>query len=212
MLLYLIVGVVAYLLGSIPFGLILVRVFRKQDIRQQGSGNIGATNVIRSGGKGLGAATFLLDAAKGYIAVLLAWQVGLHVHQTQFQTQNLAATAAVCALVGHVYPLWLGFKGGKGVATGFGVFLGITATAALVALASFIVIFALSRYVSLASIIAAIAFPVAALLLPHEALTSFMIAVVILLPLIVIAKHHANIRRLLAGTEYRFGKSKAAAA
>jgi glycerol-3-phosphate acyltransferase PlsY len=212
MLLYLIVGVIAYLLGSIPFGLILVRVFRKQDIRQQGSGNIGATNVIRSGGKGLGAATFLLDAAKGYLAVLLAWQVGLHVHQTQFQTQNLAATAAVCALVGHVYPLWLGFKGGKGVATGFGVFLGITATAALVALATFIVIFALSRYVSLASIIAAIAFPVAAFLIPHEALTPFMIAVVILLPLIVIAKHHANIRRLLAGTEYRFGKSKAAAA
>jgi glycerol-3-phosphate acyltransferase PlsY len=212
MLLYLIVGVVAYLLGSIPFGLILVRVFRKQDIRQQGSGNIGATNVIRSGGKGLGAATFLLDAAKGYVAVLLAWQVGLHVHQTQFQTQNLAATAAVCALVGHVYPLWLGFKGGKGVATGFGVFLGITAAAALVALASFIVIFALSRYVSLASILAAIAFPIAALLLPHEPLTPFMIAVVILLPLIVIAKHHANIRRLLSGTEYRFGKSKAAAA
>jgi glycerol-3-phosphate acyltransferase PlsY len=212
MLLYLIVGVVAYLLGSIPFGLILVRVFRNEDIRQQGSGNIGATNVIRSGGKGLGAATFLLDAAKGYVAVLLAWQVGLHVHQTQFQTQNLAATAAVCALVGHVYPLWLGFKGGKGVATGFGVFLGITATAALVALASFIVIFALSRYVSLASILAAIAFPVAALLLPHEPLTPFMVAVVILLPLIVIAKHHANIHRLLSGTEYRFGKSKAAAA
>jgi acyl phosphate:glycerol-3-phosphate acyltransferase len=212
MLLYLIVGVIAYLLGSIPFGLILVRVFRKQDIRQQGSGNIGATNVIRSGGKGLGAATFLLDAAKGYVAVLLAWQVGLYVHQTQLQTQNLAATAAVCALVGHVYPLWLGFKGGKGVATGFGVFLGITATAALIALATFIVIFALSRYVSLASIIAAIAFPVAAFLIPHEALTPFMIAVVILLPLIVIAKHHANIRRLLAGTEYRFGKSKAAAA
>ena len=212
MLLYLIVGVVAYLLGSIPFGLILVRIFRKQDIRQQGSGNIGATNVIRSGGKGLGAATFLLDAAKGYVAVLLAWQVGLHVHQTQFQTQNLAATAAVCALVGHVYPLWLGFKGGKGVATGFGVFLGITATAALVALAAFVVIFALSRYVSLASIIAAIAFPVAALLVPHETLAPFMIAVVILLPLIVIAKHHANIRRLLAGTEYRFGKSKAAPA
>ena len=212
MLLYLIVGVVAYLLGSIPFGLILVRIFRKQDIRQQGSGNIGATNVIRSGGKGLGAATFLLDAAKGYVAVLLAWQVGLHVHQTQFQTQNLAATAAVCALVGHVYPLWLGFKGGKGVATGFGVFLGITATAALVALAAFILIFALSRYVSLASIIAAIAFPLAALLLPHEPLTPFMIAVVIVLPLIAIAKHHANIRRLLAGTEYRFGKSKAAPA
>jgi glycerol-3-phosphate acyltransferase PlsY len=212
MVLYLIVGVVAYLLGSIPFGLILVRIFRKQDIRTQGSGNIGATNVIRAGGKGLGAVTFLLDAAKGYLAVLLAWQIGTHLHQTQYQTQNLAATAAVCAILGHIYTVWLGFKGGKGVATGLGVFLGITIVAALIALGTFIVVFALSRYVSLASIIAAIAFPLAALLVPHEPLTPFMIAVVILLPLIVIVKHHANIRRLLAGTEYRFGKSKAAAA
>jgi glycerol-3-phosphate acyltransferase PlsY len=212
MLLYFIAGTVAYLLGSIPFGLILVRIFRKQDIREQGSGNIGATNVIRSGSKGLGAVTFLLDAAKGLLAVLLAWQLALHTHQTQLQAQNLAATAAVCAILGHIYTVWLRFKGGKGVATGFGVFLGIAPLSALVALIAFILIFATSRYVSLASIVAAIVFPLAALLRHHEPLTPFMIAVVILLPLLIIAKHHANIRRLLAGTEYRFGKSKAAAA
>ena len=212
MLLFWIVGVIAYLLGSIPFGLILVRIFCKQDIRTQGSGNIGATNVIRSGSKGLGAVTFLLDAAKGLAAVLLAWEVALHAHQSQLQAQNLAATAALCAILGHIYPVWLRFKGGKGVATGFGVFLGIAPLSAMVALLAFIVVFALSRYVSLASILAAIVFPLAALLRPHEPLTPFMIATVILLPLLVIAKHHANIRRLLTGTEYRFGKSKAAAA
>jgi acyl phosphate:glycerol-3-phosphate acyltransferase len=212
MLLYFIVGIVAYLLGSIPFGLILVRIFRKEDIRQKGSGNIGATNVIRSGSKGLGAVTFLLDAAKGFVAVLFAWQLALHLHQTQLQAQNLAATAAVCAIVGHIYTIWLGFKGGKGVATGFGVFLGIAPLSALLALLAFIVVFAISRYVSLASILAAIVFPLAALLRHHEPLTSFMIAAVILLPLLIVIKHHANIRRLLAGTEYRFGKSKAAAA
>lgn len=212
MLLYFIAGIVAYLLGSIPFGLILVRIFRKQDIREQGSGNIGATNVIRSGSKGLGAVTFLLDTAKGLVAVLFAWQLALHTHQTQLQAQNLAATAAVCAILGHIYTVWLRFKGGKGVATGFGVFLGIAPLSALVALIAFIVVFAISRYVSLASIVAAIVFPLAALLRQHEPLTPFMIAMVILLPLLIIAKHHANIRRLLAGTEYRFGKSKAAAA
>jgi glycerol-3-phosphate acyltransferase PlsY len=212
MLLYLIAGVVAYLLGSIPFGLILVRIFRKQDIRQQGSGNIGATNVMRSGSKGLGAATFLLDAAKGFVAVLFAWQIALHTHQTQLQAQNLAATAALCAILGHIYTVWLNFKGGKGVATGLGVFLGIAPLSALIALLAFVIVFSLSRYVSLASIVAALVFPLSALLRHHERLTPFMVAVVILLPLIIIVKHHANIRRLLAGTEYRFGKSKAAAA
>jgi glycerol-3-phosphate acyltransferase PlsY len=144
--------------------------------------------------------------------VLLAWQVALHTNQSQAQAQNLAATAAVCAMLGHIYTVWLRFKGGKGVATGFGVFLGIAPLSALAALVAFIIIFALSRYVSLASILAAVVFPFAALLRHHEPLTPFMVAAVILLPLIVIAKHHANIRRLLAGTEYRFGKSKAAAA
>ena len=212
MLLHFIIGIIAYLLGSIPFGLILVRLFRNEDIRQQGSGNIGATNVIRSGSKGLGAVTFLLDAAKGFFAVVFAWQLAVHMHQTQFEAQNLAATAAICAIVGHIYTVWLGFKGGKGVATGFGVFLGIAPLSALVALLAFILVFAISRYVSLASIIAAIVLPLAALLRHHEPLTPLMIAAVIVLPLLIIAKHHANIRRLVAGTEYRFGKSKAATA
>jgi glycerol-3-phosphate acyltransferase PlsY len=209
MLLYLIVGVVAYLLGSIPFGLILVRVFRKQDIRQQGSGNIGATNVIRSGGKGLGAGTFLLDAAKGFVAVIAAFMIASHFHASR---DNLAATAALCAIVGHIYPVWLGFKGGKGVATGLGVFLAISSMSALIGLLTFIVIFALSRYVSLASILGSAAFGVAAVIRGHGKSAPFLLAISVIIPLIVIAKHHANIRRLIAGTEYRFGQSKAAAA
>jgi acyl phosphate:glycerol-3-phosphate acyltransferase len=212
MLPYFIVGVVAYLLGSIPFGLILVRIFRNEDIRQQGSGNIGATNVMRSGSKGLGVATFLLDAAKGFFAVKVAALAAIYLHLSRETALNLMATAAICAIVGHIYTVWLGFKGGKGVATGLGVFLGITVVAALIALAVFILVLVFSRFVSLASIIAAMAFPVAALLIPHEPLTPFMIAAMILSPLLIIAKHHANIRRLLAGTEYRFGKRKAAAA
>ena len=160
MLLYWIVGIVAYLLGSIPFGLILVRIFRKQDIRTQGSGNIGATNVIRSGGKGLGAVNVSARCREGIGSpCLLAWQIALHTHQSQPQAQNLAATAALCAILGHVYTVWLRFKGGKGVATGFGVFLGIAPLSALVALLAFIVVFALSRYVSLASILAAAGLP-----------------------------------------------------
>jgi glycerol-3-phosphate acyltransferase PlsY len=212
MLIYFIVGVVAYLLGSIPFGLILVRVFRKQDIRQQGSGNIGATNVIRSGGKGLGAATFLLDAAKGFVAVIAAYMMASHLHVSRPAAQNLAATAALCAIVGHIYNVWLGFKGGKGVATGFGVFLALSPVSALVSLAVFIVVFAISRFVSLGSILASITFAVLALVRGYEKLTPSLLAVCVVVPLIVIAKHHANIRRLLTGTEYRFGKSKAAAA
>ena len=212
MLLYFIVAVVAYLLGSIPFGLILVRVFRKQDIRQQGSGNIGATNVIRSGGKGLGAATFVLDAAKGFVAVKAAALIANHLHVGVTGTQNLLATAALCAIVGHIYTVWLGFKGGKGVATGFGVFLAISPVSALVSLAVFIVVFAISRFVSLGSILASITFAVLALVRGYGKLTPWLLAVCVIVPLIVITKHHANIRRLLTGTEYRFGKTKAAAA
>jgi glycerol-3-phosphate acyltransferase PlsY len=212
MLLYFIVGVVAYLLGSIPFGLILVRVFRKQDIREQGSGNIGATNVIRSGGKGLGAATFLLDAAKGFLAVIAAYMMASHLHASRPAAQNLAATAALCAIVGHIYNIWLGFKGGKGVATGFGVFLALSPVSALLSLAVFIVVFAISRFVSLGSILASITFAVLAVIRGYGKLTPWLLTVCVVVPLIVIVKHHANIRRLLTGTEYRFGKSKVAAA
>src|ERR1700739_996733 len=120
---YLLVSLAAYLLGSIPFGYILVRVFLKEDIRAKGSGNIGATNVIRSGSKGLGALTFLLDACKGYVAVVLAAHLVSGSTLTPSDHQNAAALAAVFAILGHVYTVWLRFKGGKGVATALGVFI-----------------------------------------------------------------------------------------
>ena len=208
---YLVIAVVAYLLGSIPFGYLLVRFVRKEDIRSKGSGNIGATNVVRSGAKGLGALTFLLDALKGYIAVLAGtWLLRLPGLQA-VPEQNALALAALLAILGHIYPLWLGFKGGKGVATAFGVFIALAWLPAVAGLGVFIVGLALSRYVSLASILAAVAFPLFAFLLPHPAYTPALIAVLVIVPLIVIGKHHQNINRLLHGTEYRFGKKASAA-
>src|SRR5271156_978716 len=200
----LIVAVIAYLLGSIPFGFLLVRIFRKEDIRTVGSGNIGATNVVRSGAKGLGALTFLLDAAKGYVAVFPAhWHFG-----GWFFGQNVYALAALFAVLGHMYPVWLRFKGGKGVATAFGVFLSLSPQAALAGLAIFVVVLLIWRYVSLASIVSAIAFPIAALLIARGQRTPLFTAVVVFVPLLVIVKHRQNIARLLKGAEYRFGKPK----
>src|SRR5215813_10347773 len=126
--LYIIVAAVAYLLGSIPFGYLLVKVFRGQDIRQSGSGNIGATNVARSGAKGLGIATLVLDALKGAAAVLFAYFMAFHNDLVIMGTvtpaeRQLAATAALFAVLGHMFPVWLKFKGGKGVATALGVFV-----------------------------------------------------------------------------------------
>lgn len=203
----LVCGAVAYLCGSIPFGYLLVRIFRNEDIRQKGSGNIGATNVIRSGAKGLGAATFILDALKGYGAVLLCGWMASTMGADAVAFRNSIATAGLFAILGHIYTVWLGFKGGKGVATAFGVFLALAAPAALAGLAIFVLVFAVSRYVSLASILAALAFPVFALLLPHDPRTLWATAVLFLVPAIVIAKHHQNIRRLIGGREYRFGKA-----
>src|ERR1700691_3511785 len=139
---------IAYLLGSIPFGYLLVRIFLKQDIRAQGSGNIGATNVARSGAKGLGLATLLLDLGKAYVAVVIAEHIAPGVY-------DVAVAAAVAAVVGHVFPVWLGFRGGKGVASALGVFLALTWPSGLATLLVFVVMFALTRYVSLASIVAA---------------------------------------------------------
>lgn len=209
---YILIGVVAYLLGSIPFGYVLVRLFLKEDIRAKGSGNIGATNVVRSGARKLGALTFVLDACKGYFAVWLAGHVLLAPGFGQVPLHNAEALAALCAILGHIYTVWLRFKGGKGVATALGVFLALVLPAALIGLAVFIVVFVISRYVSLASILAAVAFPPAAMLLPHAAYSPWLIAVIFLVPIIVIAKHHQNIARLAHGTEYRFGKAKASQA
>jgi glycerol-3-phosphate acyltransferase PlsY len=217
---YLIVGAVAYLLGSIPFGFLLVFVFRHEDIRTKGSGNIGATNVVRSGGKGLGALTFVLDAVKGYVAVLASgwifiWlgehglNAGLNHENAQLIADNARALAAIFAILGHMHPVWLRFKGGKGVATAFGVFLALSPIAALIGLAVFLIVFVIWRYVSLASIVSAVVFPTAALWLAHGQMTLLSTAVTVFIPLLVIVKHHQNIARLLKGTEYRFGKAKA---
>ena len=214
------IALVAYLLGSIPFGYLLVRIFRSEDIRKTGSGNIGATNVIRSGAKGLGALTFLLDALKGYGAVLLAGQlVSVSVtrwppiaqfpwqgnHMARFE--NAAALAAVCAVLGHIFPIWLRFKGGKGVATAFGVLIALVPAAALLSLLVFVITVLFSRYVSLASILGSIAVPIAAFALPHYERSPWLVAVLIVIPAIVVIKHRGNIRRLMGGTEYRFGRT-----
>src|SRR5437879_6224902 len=193
----------AYLLGSIPFGYLLVKIVRHQDIRATGSGNIGATNVLRSGAKGLGIATLLLDLGKAFLAVKIAQ----HLAPSNY---DLAVASAVAAILGHVFPLWLGFRGGKGVASALGVFLALTWPSALSILGVFILIFLLTRYVSLASIVAAAAFPLFGFyFVPLR--TPIVIAGFLFIPLLIIVKHHQNIRRLLAGTESRFGKRKAVA-
>lgn len=197
----------AYLLGSVPFGYLLVRVFRRQDIRTLGSGNIGATNVARSGAKGLGIATLLLDLAKALVAVLLGMRLGAGTGHAY----EMAAAAAIAALVGHCFPVWLKFQGGKGVASGLGVFLALAPKAALCVLGVFVVIFALTRFVSLASVIAAAMFPVFGFYFVG-ARSGIVDACFVLIPFLIIVKHHANIRRLMAGTESRFGGRKKVAA
>ena len=210
---YLIVAVVAYLLGSIPFGYLLVRTFRGDDIRLTGSGNIGATNVARSGAKGLGIATLVLDALKGSGAVAFAWYMAHNkldpcsgAGSCVATQQQLLATGALFAVLGHVFPVWLRFKGGKGVATALGVFCVLFPKAIVVALVIFIVVVAITRYVSLGSILGAITFPVAAYFLQNADSISLLLASAV--SLIVVAKHHQNIRRLLSGTESRFGTGK----
>jgi glycerol-3-phosphate acyltransferase PlsY len=196
---------IAYLLGSIPVGFLLVRAFLKQDVRSIGSGNIGATNVLRSGNKGLGAATFLLDMLKGCAAVYLGALVGTML-APEASLRNMQALAALSAVIGHIFPVWLKFKGGKGVATGFGVFLVAAPTSALAAITVFAIFLLLTRYVSLASILGAGSFPFFALYLVHGDRPPFFFVVQFIVPLLIIAKHHQNIRRLAAGTESRFGR------
>jgi glycerol-3-phosphate acyltransferase PlsY len=205
----LLIVAVAYLLGSIPSGYVLVRLFRHQDVRQTGSGNIGATNVLRSGGKGLAAATFLMDMLKGCAAVWLGGLIGSLLAPAA-APDNMRGLAALVAVLGHIFPVWLGFKGGRGVATGFGVFLVAAPWAALAAISVFFVVLALTRYVSLASILGAGSFPFFAWWLGHGGRTPFFIAVQIIVALLLIVKHHPNIRRLLSGTESKLGAKKSA--
>jgi glycerol-3-phosphate acyltransferase PlsY len=219
--LVLIIVVVSYLLGSIPFGYVLVRVFRGQDIRKSGSGNIGATNVARTGSKTLGILTLLLDAGKGYAAVAFAFWLaarrgleglaptGIYHGTTSNVSARtaflLAALAAFMAILGHMFTVWLRFKGGKGVAAAAGSFVALAPRAMLVALILFVAVVALTRYVSLGSIVAGAAFPLCVWgLAPVERITAPILLLIAASSLLIIVRHKDNIRRLLAGTENRF--------
>jgi glycerol-3-phosphate acyltransferase PlsY len=203
---YIATAVIAYLLGSIPFGYILVLSYRGKDIRQSGSGNIGATNVARSS-PALGAFTLLLDATKGLVAVtagsLLAASAGRGA-ETPPPLYPFAALAALCAVVGHMFPIWLKFRGGKGVATSVGVFLALAPKTLLVGLALFVALVAVFRYVSLGSIIVAAAFPLIAYGLHDYHSSPAILAAMSIIAVLIILKHGQNLRRLVAGTENRF--------
>jgi glycerol-3-phosphate acyltransferase PlsY len=192
----------AYLLGSVPFGLVLTRLAGLGDIRNIGSGNIGATNVLRTGRKGLAAATLLLDGAKGAVAVLVAGRWG----------PDMALMAGYGALLGHLFPVWLKFKGGKGMATTLGVLLAIDFPVGAAACLTWLLVAVVTRYSSLASLLSIAAAPLYALYLPllwksgAESLGDRQVAVfAAILAVLVWCKHHSNIRRLLNGTETRIG-------
>lgn len=200
MLVILLTITVSYLLGSIPFGYLLVRVFRGIDIRQSGSGNIGATNVARTS-PGLGIATLAFDALKGLVAVAFTrfWIAP----RAATSVAVLCAVAALFAIVGHMFPLWLGFRGGKGVATGLGSFVMLAPKAILVMIGLFAAIVVAFRYVSLGSILVVALFPILAWVLDGYGREPFAIACFAAASALIIAKHRTNIRRLMAGTENR---------
>jgi acyl phosphate:glycerol-3-phosphate acyltransferase len=187
-------GVIGYLFGSIPFGLLLTRLAGYGDIRRIGSGSIGATNVLRTGSKGTAALTLLLDLAKGWAAVVIGEAWG----------EDAALVAAGCVIIGHMFPVWLGFRGGKGVATALGVLLALAWPVALGAVLVWLLTALALHYSSLAALVAAV---VAAVLAPFvaEGATAAVIAGIALL---IILRHHANIRRLMAGTESRISLTK----
>ena len=187
---------IGYVLGSIPFGVLLTRAFGDGDLRQIGSGNIGATNVLRTGCKGLAAATLILDLIKGLAAVLIVRAV----------LPGEETLAAAAALIGHCYPVWLRFRGGKGVATLMGIALGLHWPLGLVFALLWLGLLAITRYSSLAGMIAAISTPVTAAMTDAFDLVPLLMA----LAAIVLWKHRGNIARLIAGTEPRVGRSASA--
>ena len=189
------VCLLGYLLGSIPFGLLLTRLAGAGDIRGIGSGNIGATNVLRTGHKGLAAATLVLDGLKGAAALLLAGLVA---------SPEVAMFAGLAAVLGHLFPIWLGFKGGKGGATGLGVLIAASWPVGLVACAVWLLVAAIARISSLATLAAFASAPGVALVLEDFSVVKLALTIAVL----VFVRHQANIRRLLAGTEPRIGRRK----
>jgi acyl phosphate:glycerol-3-phosphate acyltransferase len=195
MAIFLIVAALSYLLGSIPFGYILLRTFRGEDVRRTGSGNIGATNVARSS-PALGVLTLVLDTLKGLAAVLATRAI--------FPGQTLlGGVAALFAVLGHVFSIWLKFRGGKGVATGLGSFVMVAPKAILVMVCVFLVLVLAFRYVSLASIVGTALLSPLACLFDGYRHSPPMLAVMVAASVVIIARHHENIRRLMAGTESR---------
>jgi glycerol-3-phosphate acyltransferase PlsY len=189
---------IGYLLGSIPFGILLTRATGAGDLRTIGSGNIGATNVLRTGRKGLAALTLLLDAAKGAAAILI-------VRLVFPEEPQLDPLAAFGALLGHLYPLWLGFRGGKGVATFLGILAALHWPIALAAAAIWLAMLALTRFSSLAGMTMALSAPVLAALLDRFDLALLLLG----FALLIVWKHRANLERLMSGTEPRVGRSPA---
>jgi acyl phosphate:glycerol-3-phosphate acyltransferase len=193
----------AYLLGTIPSGMLFAKLFTQKDIREVGSGNIGATNVTRVAGPLPGILTLLFDAGKGALAVILAARVTSH-------DSTSMMLAAIFALLGHCYPVWLRFKGGKGVATGLGVFTALCPYAGLSSLAVFIIVVLMWRYASLGSIAAAATMPLLVYLFwaPGHAPPLAIVFGTLFATALVIYKHDANMQRLVQGTEPRFGSGK----
>jgi glycerol-3-phosphate acyltransferase PlsY len=187
-------GILGYLLGSIPFGLLLTRLAGRGDIRELGSRSIGATNVLRTGSKGLAAATLLLDLAKGTAAVVIGQHWG----------SEAGLIAAGCVILGHMFPVWLGFRGGKGVATALGVLIPLAWPVALASALLWLLTIFLFHYSSLAALVGAVAGAVFAPFFADQR-TGLVIAGIALL---IILRHHSNIRRLLAGTESRISLKK----
>lgn len=193
----LLVLVASYAIGGIPTGLILYRLARGGDIREVGSGNIGATNVARSGGYGIGVLTLVLDAAKGAAAVLMA--------RAATGEMSWAAAAAFAAVAGHCFPVWLGFRGGKGVATGCGAFSLLHPAAMGVALAVFLLVVASTRLVSAGSVLAALAFPAGTALLGAGTVVSLFSAAT---GIVIVGRHHENLKRIFSGDEPRLGAAR----
>jgi glycerol-3-phosphate acyltransferase PlsY len=200
------IAAAAYLVGSIPSGLLLARL-KNVDVRTTGSGNIGATNVARSAGKTLGLLTLVLDAAKGALPVLFADALDLFPEANPLFDQRATIVAAVAAVTGHVFPITLGFRGGKGVATALGALAALAPAALPLPLLAFVVAFALTRQVSAGSICAAMAAPFGSVVAGYPAPVSAAIAV---LGALLLYRHRENMARIRAGTEPRFGENRIA--